>query len=189
MTTAKLATRNILTKAAKGFTLIELLIVIVIIGVLAAVILIAINPVEQIARANDSGRISDIAEIGHAVQAYYANQQKLPTVGNTYQTALFNAGEISQAVVTVPPSTNTVCDGATGGTQGGICYVSNGTTNFLVWTTLDSTSNSVKAANAVAGTPCAAGTVPAAIYDSSQGKAGLACLPTNGAPAGGVSLH
>ena len=54
----------------KGFTLIELLIVIAILGVLAVVVLVAINPVQQLARTRDAGRKSSVAQIGHAVAAY-----------------------------------------------------------------------------------------------------------------------
>lgn len=59
------------SKWSNGFTLIELLIVITIIGVLAVAILSAINPVEQIRRAQDSGRESDAAEILNAFERYY----------------------------------------------------------------------------------------------------------------------
>jgi prepilin-type N-terminal cleavage/methylation domain-containing protein len=41
-----------------GFTLIELLIVIAILGVLAVVVLVAINPIEQLARTRDGGRLT-----------------------------------------------------------------------------------------------------------------------------------
>ena len=53
-----------------GFTLIELLVTIAIIGVLAGVVLIAIDPAKQIARANDAGGKSDISQIAGAVEAY-----------------------------------------------------------------------------------------------------------------------
>jgi prepilin-type N-terminal cleavage/methylation domain-containing protein len=55
----------------KGFTLIELLIVITIIGILAVAVLSAINPVEQIRRAQDQGRESDAAEILNGFERYY----------------------------------------------------------------------------------------------------------------------
>ena len=56
--------------SSKGFTLIELLIVIAILGVLAAGSLVAIDPVEQLARARDSGRKSAVTQMGRALQAY-----------------------------------------------------------------------------------------------------------------------
>ncbi len=55
----------------KGFTLIELLIVITIIGVLAVAILSAINPIEQVRRAQDSGLESDAAELLNGLERYY----------------------------------------------------------------------------------------------------------------------
>jgi len=60
-----------------GFTLIELLVVIAILGVLAGAILVAINPLEQLARGRDAGRKSTVDELGHATQAYYTAQNAL----------------------------------------------------------------------------------------------------------------
>lgn len=65
----------------RGFTLIELLIVITIIGVLAVAVLSAINPVEQIRKANDSRRKSDIAELLNSLERYYATFQIFPWTG------------------------------------------------------------------------------------------------------------
>jgi len=62
----------------KGFTLIELLIVIVILGILAVAILSAINPIEQIRKANDAGKRSDSAELLNAYERYYTTFQAYP---------------------------------------------------------------------------------------------------------------
>lgn len=52
--------------SSKGFTLIELLIVIAILGVLAAAILIAINPAQRIASARNARVKSDLSSIGNS---------------------------------------------------------------------------------------------------------------------------
>jgi prepilin-type N-terminal cleavage/methylation domain-containing protein len=69
----------------KGFTLVELLIVIAIMGVLAAAIMVAINPSAKINAAKDSNLKSDISSISNAMQAYYTNAG---TVGTAYYPAV-----------------------------------------------------------------------------------------------------
>lgn len=54
-----------------GFTLIELLIVIAILGILAAAVLVAVNPAKRQRQARDSARKNDIGQLATALQAYY----------------------------------------------------------------------------------------------------------------------
>jgi len=54
-----------------GFTLIELLIVIAILGILAAAVLVAVNPAKRQRQARDSARKNDIGQMATALQAYY----------------------------------------------------------------------------------------------------------------------
>lgn len=54
----------------KGFTLVELLVVIGIIAVLAAGLIVVIDPVDKINAANDSKVQSDISQISLAAQTY-----------------------------------------------------------------------------------------------------------------------
>ena len=68
-------------RSLTGFTLIEILVVIGIISILAAVVLIAINPARQFAQANDSQRTSNINAILNAIGQYMAdNRGALPPV-------------------------------------------------------------------------------------------------------------
>lgn len=86
---------------SRGFTIVELLIVIVVIGILAAITIVAYNGVQQ--RANNTAIINAASETVKAIQSYYAIKSDAPSpadrcvtietgcvngAGTTYTTAL-----------------------------------------------------------------------------------------------------
>lgn len=89
-----------MSKRNSGFTLIELLVVIGILGILLAIVLIAINPARQFAQANNTARRSDVTTILNAIHQYSAdNKGKLPTgiPVEDPNTTVSEAKEISKA--------------------------------------------------------------------------------------------
>lgn len=62
-------------KKYSGFTLIELLVVIGILGILLAIVLIAINPAAQFAQANNTARTNDVNTILNAIHQYGADKK------------------------------------------------------------------------------------------------------------------
>lgn len=85
----------------KGFTLIELLVVIGVIGILAAVVLVAVNPGRQFSSARDTQRRADLYSITNAIYQYAAeNNGRIPTDITTTPTHLGTGGvDLSQELV------------------------------------------------------------------------------------------
>ncbi|MBI2036069.1 type II secretion system protein [Candidatus Microgenomates bacterium] len=89
----------------RGFTLIELLIVIGIIGVLAGVVLVGIDPVDKINAANDTKVQRDINALANAVESYAATNNGSyfgPGGAAVTQADLVSTGNLK--VVLAPPT-------------------------------------------------------------------------------------
>lgn len=166
----------------KGFTLIELLIVIAVLGVLAAVVLAAINPLEQLKRGRDSGRLSGVAQIGHGMTALITNQNMSAPPTNAvgdffattdFQTAMKGAGELVN-VITAPGTGSKCTQAAAHYNEGTYCYQTNNT-DYNIWTGLESQSNKTKAA-------CSQNQFAIAVYKSALGRAGIDCVANAGDP-------
>ena len=164
----------------RGFTLIELLIVMAILGVLAVVVLVAINPIQQLARTRDTGRKSGVTQLGHALDAYYtARNGAYVAEGTTWITALSTSGELS----TIPSLIQYGISGISGCSNAGAnphnswCYDldTTGGTNgpAVVYAELESNVERSK---------CGSGVRAWFVYSSADGRGGLMCdaVPTPG---------
>lgn len=78
----------------RGFTLVELLLVVGILGLIAAGLLMTMNPIEQIQKARDVQRKNDLAQIQRALEAYYNDNISYPanTVDFKMSLTLWNWG-------------------------------------------------------------------------------------------------
>jgi len=65
-------------KFKQGFTLVEMLVVVAVIGVLAVVLFVAINPIEQLNKTRDAGKIGTAREIMDAAERYYVTFDQNP---------------------------------------------------------------------------------------------------------------
>ena len=162
-------------KSEKGFTIVELLIVIVVIGILAAIVIVAYNGVQN--RANTTSRQSTAETLAKKIEAYNAVKSAYPT----YNTA---------ALMTT--ALNGVTDSSLTGS--GIVI-----TNAALAATSDNNTVKIAVCTTGATAPTATSTVPTGyavyIWDSTLGTAaanpvqagGTAILTTNSGSVNTVS--
>lgn len=162
----------------KGFTLVELLIVIAILGTLAVVVLIALNPVQQLARTRDAGRDSTVQQMAHAMEArgtILGGVYPVCAAATWITDCMVTPGELN-VVPTNPLYSTGIANSCA--QQSGYCYTRSALgDDFVIYTTAEALSNRSQ---------CPAGTPQAFfVYSSAVGRGGLWC--GGAAPAAGVA--
>ena len=125
----------------KAFTIVEILVVVVILGIISALVLLAINPAKKINLSKDARVKSDISQIVNSLQTYYANplsDAKYPSAPDGLDT-LIQSGELKslpnqqEGFVSCPATPGGITTGTT------YCYVVSEETEdkvIAVWGTL-----------------------------------------------------
>lgn len=85
--------KGIVLSSSKGFTLLEILLVVGLIGILAGIVIIAINPNKQLGDARNAQRRVDVATILDAVYQYSIdNNGTIPSAITTTATEICKTG-------------------------------------------------------------------------------------------------
>ncbi len=153
-----------------GFTLIELLIVIAILGVLATVIVISVNPLQNLAKTRDSGRLSAVAQLGHSLEAVStANNGSYIAESATWISTLVTLGEINAVPAAIAYSISGISACSNSFPQNGVCYNASsaaGAAPAVVYARLEGSATIGR---------CAAGEWAYAVYSTADGRAGMVC--------------
>lgn len=159
---------NILSSTKQGFTLLELLVVMAILGTLAVISFLAINPTERSAQARDTGRLNAVTQLGRSMQGYYSSRGDYPAVGNWAQ-ELVDIGELPSFPSGIEYSAYSVSN-CTSYVQPGIdptfCYNVDALNGALVYSRAEANSDNNK---------CTAPEVAYYVFSTADGHGGTIC--------------
>lgn len=149
---------------SRGFTLIELILVTGVIGIFAAGVLAVLSPGQQVLKANDVRRKSDLGQIQRALEAYYQDNGRYPSASanKIFTTSSINWGTSWQPYMNVlpkdPVSTHTY-----------VYYASSDGQSYILYASLERGGKDPQACNG--GNACASLTT----YSVSQNACGTTC--------------
>lgn len=162
-----------------AFTLIELLIVLAILGILAVVVLILVDPAEKFAQTRDVGRVTTVAQLGKAVEQYFVNHNEIYPGDLTWDSDLVGEGDIKSFPSGVEYVINSISPCQTNAKpQGGesFCYdLDTSVNNYgaLVFTKLESTKEVTR---------CTLIGDTYAVHSTADGKTGIICSSSDPTP-------
>ncbi|MDH3324752.1 MAG: type II secretion system GspH family protein [Candidatus Peregrinibacteria bacterium] len=96
-----------LSSKTKGFTMLEILLVVACIGILAGIVIVAINPGKQLAVTNNAKRRANVNTVLNAVYQYAIdNSGALPSTITTTQTEICVTGGTCTGLIDLSDLTN-----------------------------------------------------------------------------------
>jgi len=136
--------KTLASNYTRGFTLIEMIVVTAIVSLFAAGIVAVINPTQQVLKANDARRKSDLNSLQRGLEAYYHDFGSYPPASNyriaPQGTALAWGVAWSPYMNTLPKDPN--------GSRTYIYYVSPDGQSYLVYASLEKATTDPQSCNA-----------------------------------------
>lgn len=135
--------------------------VIAVLGVLASIVLVAVNPAENLAKAHDGKTKQSVSHIGSSLTTYYSTKNQFPTADTEWMSDLITAGDLNDR----PSAPSELCNPATALD-----------TNFCLQTTASSAVIYARLTSKNENSKCSVSSdVPYFLYDTSKGRACLVC--------------
>lgn len=121
-----------LKRKQSGFTIVELLIVIVVIGILAALVVTTFSGIQK--KARDTERETDIKAVHGQLEAYYAQEGRYPTQDNMTDNAWIgeNMRGLDLAALQDPKGGDELCTAAPAAGTWCYVYTSTGDDNYTL---------------------------------------------------------
>lgn len=134
-----------LKRKEQGFTIVELLIVIVVIGILAALVVTTFSGIQK--KGRDSERKTDIQAVHAQLEAYHATNGRYPTLANLNDDVWVgnNLKGLSVDALADPKAANNDLAAATGANVYGYAVTPNGCDNDATTATADCATYSLTA--------------------------------------------
>lgn len=114
--------KTLRNKNEKGFTLIELLVVIAIIGLLASVVLLALNSAR--AKSRDAKRLADVRQIASALELYFNDVSSYPTSNGAVVSQVTGEPRLTPTYLGIFPASPNPADGTCDSTTNAYRYIS-----------------------------------------------------------------
>lgn len=79
-----------------GFTLIEIILVMAVLGIIAGITLVAVNPLEQLAKTSDVKTKQSVNQLGGLLTAFYAQKQAFPVADSNWMDDLIANADLGE---------------------------------------------------------------------------------------------